>query len=100
MKIIKIKQCEYSNLEALLTRAGLVDKKLGIANPSRIQISTNTYRIFKKHIRAAFKKDHPQLSRRQVEVSVGFYLLDLGPAVIPNAENGSAIKTGYAIIID
>ena len=44
MKALRIKQNEYANLEALLNRAGLLDKSNNMAFPEHLFVNEKTYK--------------------------------------------------------
>lgn len=96
MKIIKILNRELSNMEALLTRAGLTHEKQ--AHPNLLLVNETTYKKISKAVFKAFKKENPFASKKQIDFWVSVYLLDLGPGVIKNDEGGKALATGHAII--
>lgn len=98
MKIIKIKKSEYTNLEALLRRAGLVDESARTASPEKLYVNEATYKEMKRLLTAAYKKEFSYLSKNKIEYSVGAYLLNLGPALIKNQDGGNAIPKGVAIV--
>jgi hypothetical protein len=97
MKIIKLKQNEFNNLEALLKRAKLVDENDKTAHPHLIYVNKKTYSAMKRAIRKEFKKAYPFSSKRQIDYSVGMYLLNLGPNELKTG--GSALPYGYAIVL-
>lgn len=100
MKILKLKKTEYTNLESLLLRAGLVDKKNNTANPDRIFVNEATYREIKKQLKAEYRKTFSHLSDNKIIYSVNAYLLNLGPRVLNKKNNGDAIANGFAIVKD
>jgi hypothetical protein len=99
MKIIKLNKTDYSNMEALLKRAGLVDESAKTAEPDRLVVNEATYNDIKRAVTKAYKKEFPYLSKSKIEYSVGGYLLNLGPKVLKKTDGGANLKKGYAIVI-
>ena len=99
MKIIKLKKTEYSNLESLLKRAGLVDEAAKTAAPDRLVVNESTYNEIRRAITRTYRRELPYLSKSKIEYSVGAYLLNLGPSVLKKADGGANLKKGYAIVI-
>lgn len=94
MKIqtIKLKKSEYSNMPALLKRAGLV--KDNQAYPSNLFVSKKTYMAIKAAIMVQLRKQYPKASRKMLKMNVGLELLNLGPVVVDKG-----IETGYAVVV-
>lgn len=99
MKIIKIRTNEYSNYEALLKRAGLVNESENTANPERLYVNETTYRVFKKKTTEAYKREYPGMTKKSLAYHVGMYMLNLGPAVFKNKNGGAALRDGHALIV-
>lgn len=97
MKIIKLKKTEYKNLEALLTRAGLVNTHEKIAFPNNIFVNENTYKKIRAELKKQHKKENPLLSNKKIEYSVEMHLLNLGPNVVLNG--GKNLPNGCAIVL-
>ena len=99
MKILKIKTNEYSDYEALLKRAGLVNEGEAIASPERMYVNEATHRIFKKKTTEAYKKKYPGMTPKSIQYNVGLYMLNLAPAVLKNKNGGGALRNGYALVL-
>lgn len=97
MKIIKLKKTDYTNLEALLTRAGLVNLQEKTAFPNNIFVNEDTYKKIKAELKKLYKKENPLLSKKRIEYSVEMHLLNLGPSVVLNG--GKKLPNGYAIVL-
>lgn len=97
MKIIKLKKTDYTNLEALLTRAGLVNAEEKTAFPNNIFVNENTYKKIKTELKRLHRKENPLLSRKRIEYSVEIHLLNLGPNVVLNG--GKNLPNGCAIVL-
>lgn len=95
IKVIKLKKKDYSDLEGLLERAGLVDKESGLAFPERILISKEDSKKFQKEILRAFKKKNPYIATQRLKASAGMYFLNLGPSELA----GNGIRPGYAVVL-
>lgn len=100
MKIIRLKKSEYTNMEALLERAGLVDRTNQTASPERIYVNEATYREIQKKLISTYKKEFSYLSESKIEYSVNAYLLNLGPNILTNKDGGKTIPKGVAIVKD
>lgn len=96
LKVMKLKKSDYSNLEGLLKRAGLVDDESKRAFPQRIFISKCDSKKFIKEITKTFKKEYPYLNTNKIKTSVGMYWLNLGPSEAVDV----AVKPGYALILE
>ena len=99
MKIIKLNKTDYSNMETLLKRAGLVDETEKSATPDRLVVNEATYSEIRRAVMRAYKKEFPYLSKSKLEYSVASYLLNLGPNVLKKQDGGANLKKGYAIVI-
>jgi len=97
MKIIKLKKTDYTNMEALLTRAGLVNLQEKTAFPNKIFVNENTYKKIEDELKKLHKKQNPLLSKKSIEYSVGMYLFNLGPNVVLNG--GKNLPDGCAIVL-
>jgi len=97
MKIIKLTKKDYVNLEHLLKRVGLVREKL--AFPNNIFVNASTYRRIKQEHTKLVKKITPNATKKRIDYSVGFELLNLGPSVLSNKEGGNNLPNGYAIVL-
>lgn len=97
MKIIKIKQFEFWDLESLLKRAGLVAENRN-AYPEALFVNETTYKKIKDTIKKKYKKRYPYMTRSQLSYQTGMLLLNLGPSVLANKNGGKFLKTGYAIV--
>jgi hypothetical protein len=100
MKIIKIKKNEYSNLEALLERAGLVNKETKQAHPENIFVNQITYNKIRKEIAAAYRKEYAYISKKALMYSVEAYLLNLGPVIVDSTSGGRLIPNGVAVVLN
>jgi len=98
MKVIKLKKSEYTDLESLLRRAGLVDEVNLTANPEHLYVNEATYKEIQRQLLKQYRKEFPLLSENKIEYSVNVYLLNLGPNVLKNKDGGSSIAKGVAII--
>lgn len=90
MQVVKLIKKDYTNLEALLTRAGLVNGRE--ANPSRLFVSPEDYTKISKSLEKQFKKEYPYLKRTRLSYYVNLHLLNLGPNI------SNAVRPGFAII--
>lgn len=97
MKIIKLKKTDYTNLEALLTRAGLVNAEEKTAFPNNIFVNENTHKKIKTELKKLHKKENPLLSKKRIEYFVEMHLLNLGPNVVLNG--GKNLPNGCAIVL-
>lgn len=100
MKILKLKKTEYTRMEDLLRRAGLVDERAKIASPERLYVNEATYKEIKKRLMSVYKKEFSYLSSSKIEYSVNSYLLNLGPNVLKKRDGGNSIPKGVAIVQD
>lgn len=100
MKIIKLKKTEYTRIEDLLRRAGLVDEQEKKASPERLYVNEATYREIQKQLLSAYKKEFSYLSESKIEYSVNAYLLNLGPNVLKDKDGGKYIPKGVALVQD
>lgn len=92
IQVIKLKKSEYSNMPALLKRAGLVKEQQ--AYPSNIFVSEKTYKLIKTAIATQLKKQYPYVSQKKLKSSVSLELLNLGPVVVDKG-----IEVGYAVVV-
>lgn len=90
MQVFKLIKSDFTNLEGLLKRTGLV--KGNNAEPSRIFVSPEDYSKLAKNIEKQFKKEYPYLTKDKLKFATGTYLLNLGPVVT------SAVRPGFAIV--
>lgn len=97
MKIIKLKKTDYTNLEDLLTRVGLVNPQEKTAFPNNIFVNENTHKKIRAELRKLYKKEKPFLSKKTIEYSVEMHLLNLGPNVVLNG--GKNLPNGCAIVL-
>lgn len=99
MKIVKLKNTEFSNLESLLKRVQLISERGNdkIAHPDRIYVNKKTYSAIKKATLNEFKKEYPYLSKKELIYSTEMYLLNLGPNRLEIG--GMALPYGYAIVL-
>ena len=98
MKVLKLKKSEYTNLESLLRRAGLVNENDLTASPELLYVNEATYKQIQRSLIKEFKKQNPFLAETKIEYSVNAYLLNLGPNVVKNKDGGSSIPRGIAIV--
>ena len=98
MKILKLKKTEYTRMEDLLRRAGLVDEQGKTASPERLYVNEATYREIQRQLLSAYKKEFSHLSESKIEYSINAYLLNLGPNVLKDKDGGKFIAKGAAII--
>lgn len=96
LKVMKLKKSDYTDLEGLLERAGLVDKKTNRAYPENIFISKEDSKKFLKEITRAFKKKYPYLADNRIKTSAGMYWLNLGPSEV--ALEG--VRPGFALVLE
>lgn len=99
MKIVKLKKSDYTQLEKMLERAGLVNKEQKIAYPDLLYVNQRTYNEIKAALKREFKKQYPYLRSSKLEASVGYHMLNLGPNVLENKQGGNNLPVGYAIIL-
>jgi hypothetical protein len=92
MKAIKIKNAEYADMTKLLNRAGLVQGNQ--AYPQNIFVSKKTYKKITQAISKQYRKEYPGIYAKKLQVSVGMYLLNLGPVVVD-----TGIELGYALVL-
>lgn len=87
---MKLKTKHYRDLVALLTDADLVSEDKKSASPERIAVHPNDYKKIKEGLTSVGKKIG--MSEKQLQLAVGYELLNLGPVEC------KAVKEGYAII--
>lgn len=95
IKVIKLNKKDYTDLEGLLEKAGLVDKEKNQAFPEKLFISKQDTKKMRAEIFKAFKKKYPFLRKEKLQASAAMYFLNLGPSELAK----EAIRPGYAIVL-
>lgn len=97
MKIIKLQKKDYHDLVFLLKRLGLVSGNR--AYPERLVVNETTYKKMKTAY-AEKLKEVGFISKKNLQYSVEMEFLNLGPVVLKTKNNGNALQTGYAILLN
>ena len=95
IKVIKLSKKDYTDLEGLLKKAGLVDEEAGRAFPERLLVSKEDAKKMRSQILKALKKKYPFFRQEKLQASAGMYFLNLGPSEVA----ADAVRPGYAIVI-
>ena len=95
MKLLKIKEREYTDLVALLERAELVDRKAKTAYPDAMYVNRKTYDKIVMSTKKVFRKQNPGIKKNMLEYSVNMHLLNLAPNICQD----KGLMDGYALIL-
>ena len=86
MRAIKLKKKHYWDLEQLMYDCDVVTGNT--ANPSAVFASPATLRIMHRTIAKMFKKDYPHITKKLLDLSVGYYMLNLSPVEFYGIKDG------------
>jgi hypothetical protein len=99
MKGVKLTKKQMSgDLVYLLTSLGAVYENQ--AFPQHIYVSKETYKTLQDNYKKLLKKDHKNISKHHLEVSMGYEFLNLGPNEDDDVAYGHALVDEDAIKAD
>lgn len=94
MTVVKLKKGHLKDAIFLLKDVGAISSDGKLVYPNHVYLSNKDYDKIVKSTFLQFKKEYPNINRRQLKTSVMMHLLNFGP----NQTLEKAIQPGYAIV--
>jgi hypothetical protein len=96
MKIYKLKKSDLNDLFKLYKRIDCIYEDR-YAFPYHTYVSKKTYKEFEKTTRQLFKKQHPYITKKALDYSVGLHLLNLAPCELHGLSDNIVLVDSKAV---
>jgi hypothetical protein len=98
MRIVKLSKKDYTYLEDLLIKVGLINKEKQEVYPQNIFVNEKTRKKMKSLLYKEAKQKYPELSKQGLAWIVETYFFQYAPSLIKGG--GNNLPVGYAVVVN